>query len=539
MQSNATRSAKVWSPEEMAFRLRLYRIQDSDREAIRLAARAIQAAIPAMVEEFYRHFALFPEALSIVGQAGSTIERLKKTNPEDLEALLEANFDAAYFESRWRIGAVHAQIGLTPTWFFGAMTSYLDSLAPVLDRVSRWSSARRSAVSAAVQKALCLDQSIVMDSYVECGLAAPMRKVVGQVADSAHRLTESVELLARASSDSDHASSEMALVGDQIAHGAQTQAASTQEGAAMVASIRQSADAIKMLSSEQADGAQSAAEAGEAALARIEAIALASERWPEIQARMAALDSAQTAIKNADHLAEDVAARAREIEGFVERIEEIAGQTNLLALNAAIEAARAGEMGRGFAVVASEVRTLAESAGSAAKEIADAVSNLHVGARSMSEGMARIGSASSEAIGASRDAAACLEGIASEAGPAREAARRAAEAAVRIAAQSHQAMAAAEEVAAFGHQAQLALEGIASVAEENSASSQQMAAATTQLAAQVCQVSASAKVLHLEVSELREAAESAREAAGKTGQQSSFSSGRQGALHRDQAQVAA
>ncbi|SDC83272.1 methyl-accepting chemotaxis protein [Cupriavidus sp. YR651] len=69
----------------------------------------------------------------------------------------------------------------------------------------------------------------------------------------------------------------------------------------------------------------------------------------------------------------EVNAESRKIAEITGMIEGIAFQTNILALNAAVEAARAGEQGRGFAVVAGEVRSLAQRASGAAKEIKELI----------------------------------------------------------------------------------------------------------------------------------------------------------------------
>ena len=80
---------------------------------------------------------------------------------------------------------------------------------------------------------------------------------------------------------------------------------------------------------------------------------------------------------------------ARQISAIVDTISEIASRTNLLALNAAIESIRAGEHGRGFALVADEVRSLAEQATDATREISNLLDSMQLATQESIRGIAR------------------------------------------------------------------------------------------------------------------------------------------------------
>ena len=152
----------------------------------------------------------------------------------------------------------------------------------------------------------------------------------------------------------------------------------------LLGSLRESAEAISTASSEIASGNQDLSERTETTAARLQqtnsamvhicrgveetstAARAADERSG--QASLAA-HRGGAAVEEVVECMNSISASSRRITEITSVIDGIAFQTNLLALNAAVEAARAGESGRGFSVVAAEVRTLAQRAADAAKEI--------------------------------------------------------------------------------------------------------------------------------------------------------------------------
>jgi len=174
--------------------------------------------------------------------------------------------------------------------------------------------------------------------------------VFAQMRDDANatavQLTGIVQQIQGAAGSINDAAQELAAGHNDLSRRTEQQAANLEEAAAsmeeLTSTVRQNAELANQADHE-AHAAGAAVKATEQAIAQMAAV-------------MSEIDQSS--------------ARIAEISSV---IDGIAFQTNILALNAAVEAARAGENGRGFAVVATEVRTLAQRAGTAAKEIKDLI----------------------------------------------------------------------------------------------------------------------------------------------------------------------
>lgn len=496
-------------------RLRINRITNEDRQVLRDLKPFFDKHMNEIVDAFYGHLSQFPEALSIVTGAGSSIEALKKTNPRYFAEMLNGEFGQAYFESRFIVGKIHAQIGLEPKWFYAAMSTYYDVIYRLMVQQFRFSPGKLAAALTAFQKTLNLDQALVMEAYVEFGFVAELRVVVEQSTDVAGKLAESSANLRDASDESGQSVSELANVSEQLAMAATQQAESTQRSAYSVAELSTAGNSMSDGASQQKEAIETVSVTAAQVRDSIEEITEQAALWEEIRDKIAAIDRVKQTVGETALRVEDMAKRSDEIGKIVQAIEDIAAQTNLLALNAAIEAARAGEMGRGFAVVAEEVRKLAEHSSVATKEIAALIQSVQSGSQEAADSMAQTMEDVENAASVTMQAAGCLETIANTATETKSLNEGLTKAMKQVEDVTEQNLALLVKMSAEIETVNQSIENIAAISEENSASTEEMSASTQQMNAQIEQLVASAEEVDQQVQTLAEIVRKAEQVIAK------------------------
>jgi methyl-accepting chemotaxis protein len=189
-----------------------------------------------------------------------------------------------------------------------------------------------------------------------------LRKPISDLNSLADNLSESGNLVTRASID-------IASSAEQLSQASTEQAASLQETSSSIEEIS------SMISNNSENSKQ--------------ATVISEHSLKSTQRGKAVVDLMIKSIADIntsnDGIADQINETNTEIENIVKIINEIGTktkvindivfQTKLLSFNASVEAARAGEQGKGFAVVAEEVGNLATMSGTAAQEITSLLDN--------------------------------------------------------------------------------------------------------------------------------------------------------------------
>ncbi len=144
-------------------RLAFLEIDAADQERLRGLAERLDPAAARFVELFYRHLYAFEETARFL-EDPAMVGRLKEAQKQHLESMLGAVWDQQYVARRYRVGDVHAQVGVSPQIFLGAYNQYLQFCLRELSaddpRLSEFAAQMLS-----LQKAVFLDVGLTLEAY--------------------------------------------------------------------------------------------------------------------------------------------------------------------------------------------------------------------------------------------------------------------------------------------------------------------------------------------------------------------------------------
>jgi methyl-accepting chemotaxis protein len=135
----------------------------------------------------------------------------------------------------------------------------------------------------------------------------------------------------------------------------------------------------------------------------------------KVQETISGIGSIRENTQVVEEMIHDFSAKAKQIGGIINVIDDVADETNLLALNAAVIAAQSGEQGRAFSVVADEINELADRVLSSTKEISNLIKSVQQSASDAVVAIARGTESVESGLNLSQEAGNALEEITSSA----------------------------------------------------------------------------------------------------------------------------
>jgi signal transduction histidine kinase len=140
-------------------------IDERDRTRLRALAERLRPSVADFVEGFYRHLFSFEETARFLKDP-ELVARLKEAQRQHLESMLQADWNDDYLARRYRVGDVHAQVGINPQIFLGAYNQYMQFCLRELARQGdHMPLSDFAAQIVSLHKAVFLDIGLTLEAY--------------------------------------------------------------------------------------------------------------------------------------------------------------------------------------------------------------------------------------------------------------------------------------------------------------------------------------------------------------------------------------
>jgi signal transduction histidine kinase len=159
---------------ELQRRLAFLELRPEDGKRLRQLASSLSGSTTDFVKAFYAHLLSFADTARFL-QDPALVERLKVTQREHLQSMLEADWNDRYIERRRNVGDAHAQIGISPDIFLGAYVQYLKHCLGVFAAQHDLEVRRLLEQVLSLLKAVFLDIGLTLDAYFEQAMQKLMR----------------------------------------------------------------------------------------------------------------------------------------------------------------------------------------------------------------------------------------------------------------------------------------------------------------------------------------------------------------------------
>ena len=192
----------------------------------------------------------------------------------------------------------------------------------------------------------------------------------GQLREQSEALLNSNERLLEKNIQQVELGSDLSAAATQLLAASHQQASGATEQASAVSQVSTTIEELGSTARQIAIAAEQVADAAQQTLESL------SEGQDAVDRSIQAMERIRNRVQDVSTRVLSLGERSQQIGEIIDLINDLSDETHLLALNAAIEAAGAGEHGRRFAVVAAEVKSLANRALAAAKEVKGVIAEI-------------------------------------------------------------------------------------------------------------------------------------------------------------------